>query len=571
MASVDLLIKNAQVVDVFRMRTFQGWVSVKNGRFLHIEEGDPLPTIKADEVIDLDNQYICPGLIDSHMHIESSQITPRRFSEAVIPFGTTTILSDPHEVGNVAGEAGVRWMIAASEGLPLKIFNSIPSCVPATSPEIEWTTEVFDEHVITRLASEDSVIALGEVMDYRGLLGDNPRLQILVAAAHNAGIFVEGHIPTLTGAELSEYLAHGVGSDHTLTFPDKINEQISKGLAVMLQTKSLTPQNIDTVMALPDRSRIIIITDDIEPSLLIKGHLSRMVKLAIDSGMPAIEALASATIRPARYLNLRRIGAIAPGYHADFIVMSDLETFPPQAVFVDGTQVAKNGELIDSTLPALPEEIEYYGVPGPLEINDFRFVTQPASPSTVLANAVTLQNTTNSLTQMETVEVNIDGEGFAVFQPDDKLALLSIYARNSESSSTGILKNSGFTRGAFASTVCHDSHNLMVLGRDVNDMQLAAQTVLEMNGGIAVTDGNQIIAQLALPFFGLLSDEPVPLVAEEMQAIEDALRALGMKHSRPFLLLSVLGLTVSPYVKFSDKGVVDTEKREVMSPWVEAE
>lgn len=567
MNKLNMLIKNAQIVDVFRLRTFKGWVSINDGRFIHVEEGEPHTGITADHTLDLNNAYLVPGLIDSHMHIESSQITPRRFSEAVVPFGTTTILGDPHEVGNVAGENGVRWMIAASKNLPLKIYNSIPSCVPATSPEIEWTTEVFDEHVIQRLADDPSVIALGEVMDYRGLLGENPRLQRIVAAAHASGIFVEGHIPTLTGTELSEYLAHGVGSDHTLTFPDKINEQTSKGLAVMLQTKSLTSENIEVVMSLPDRSRILIITDDIEPSLLIKGHLSQMVKLAIDAGMPVIEAIASATIRPARYLNLRQLGAIAPSYHADFMVMNELDQFPPQRVFVDGTAVTNDGQMIESILPDLPEEPEYYGTPGSLTVDNFRFVTSSKSIDRVTANAVALQNTTNSLTKHESVDVQIDSQGFVVFQPDDKLALLGIYARNGNSSAVGILKNAGFTGGAFASTVCHDSHNLMVIGRDVQDMQLAAKIVHDMNGGIVITQDNQVIAQLPLPYFGLLSDRAVSEVAKDMQEVEDALRMLGMQHTRPFLLLSVLGLSVSPYVKFTDRGIVDTENRRILPTW----
>lgn len=568
MSEIDLLIHNARIVDVFRLRVFEGWLGIRDGRFIYVEVGEPPPELNAQDTIDLQGALLVPGLLDSHMHIESSQITPRRFSEAVIPFGTTTILGDPHEVGNVAGENGVRWMVDASADLPLRIYNAIPSCVPATSPEIEWTLEVFDEHVITRLASEPSVIALGEVMDYRGLLGDNPRLQRIVSAAHASGIFVEGHIPTLSGMELSEYLFHGVGSDHTLTFPEKIEEQISKGLAVMLQTKSLTPENVQVVMNLADRSRILIITDDTEPSLLIKGHLSRMVTLAIEVGMPPLEAIASATIRPARYLGLRHVGAIAPSFHADFMVMHDFDQFPPEQVYVGGKQVAKQGIMIEHSLPDLPEEPDYLGVPGPLTIDDFRLVTTSEQVSRVIANAVTLQNTTNSLTQQESVQVQVDPNGHVIFQLDDELALLGIYARNNTSSSVGILKNSGFTAGAFASTVCHDSHNLMVIGREVNDMQLAANTVHQIGGGVVVTRGNQILAQLALPYFGLLSDEPLPQVAQHMQEIEDALRDLGMQHLRPFMLLSVLGLSVSPFIKFTDKGIVDTENRVIMPAWI---
>ena len=201
----DLLLVHAQIADVFRYRLFDGWIGIRDRRFITVEAGDAPAGIRATETLDLAGQIVMPGLIDSHLHIESSLLTPRRFAEAVLPFGTTTILSDPHEVGNVAGEDGVKWMIAASQDLPLKIYHSIPSCVPATSPEIEWTNEVFDAATIRRLARQPTVIALGEVMDYRGLLGPNERLQKIVRAAREYKLLIEGHIPTLAGIELSQY------------------------------------------------------------------------------------------------------------------------------------------------------------------------------------------------------------------------------------------------------------------------------------------------------------------------------------------------------------------------------
>ena len=195
----DLLLVHARIADVFRYRLFEGWIGIRDGRFITVEAGSAPGGIRATETQDLAGRIVMPGLIDSHLHIESSLLTPRRFAEAVLPFGTTTILSDPHEVGNVAGEDGVKWMIAASQDLPLRIYHSIPSCVPATSPEIEWTNEVFDAATIRRLARQPSVIALGEVMDYRGLLGPNERLQAIVQAAREINLLIEGHIPTLAG------------------------------------------------------------------------------------------------------------------------------------------------------------------------------------------------------------------------------------------------------------------------------------------------------------------------------------------------------------------------------------
>ena len=357
MLQLDLLIYGAKIADVFCLRVFDGWVGIRDGRFVYVEEGAPPAEIVANETRDLGGRVIVPSLIDAHMHIESSLLTPRGFAQAVVPHGTTTVLADPHEVANVAGETGVRWMIRASENLPLRIYYAIPSCVPATSPEIEWTRAVFDADTVKRLAQEPSVIALGEVMDYGQVLANGERLRGMVQAAHDAGLGVEGHIPTLSGTDLSQYLAWRITSDHTLTTPEKIREQISKGLAVMLQSKSITHDNIAAINDLSDRSRVLLVTDDIEPSLLMRGHLSLIVRTAMDAGMPPIEALASATIRPARYLGLRDLGGIAPGFRADFMMMHDLDAFPPREVFCAGRRVAAGGKLTITDLPPTPRGI----------------------------------------------------------------------------------------------------------------------------------------------------------------------------------------------------------------------
>lgn len=568
MLPLDLLMYGAQIADVFRLRVFDGWVGIRDGRFVYVEEGTPPANIAAKEKRDLSKRVIVPGLIDAHMHIESSHLTPRRFAQAVLPHGTTTVLADAHEVANVAGEEGVRWMIHAAQNLPLRIFHAIPSCVPATSPDLEWTSAVFDANVIARLAHEPGVIALGEVMDYGAVLANNPRLRGLVEAAHDAGLIVEGHIPTLRGTDLSQYLAWRVTSDHTLTTPAKIREQISKGLAVMLQTKSCTPENLAAVMALADRSRILLVTDDIEPSLLVKGHLSLIVNLAIDAGMPAIEAIASATIRPARYLNLRDLGGIAPGYRADFCVMDELAAFPPREVFVGGEHIASEGRLVACHLPASPAMPASVKLPGPFAredflLNDTRTSHIPHNDS-IIANAVVVKHATTSLTDLERVPVRLEN---GAPELDDTLALVAVIARDGSSKSIGIVKDFGLRAGAVASSFAHDSHNLLVVGHDANDMAIAANAVREMRGGVAVVREGKLGATLHLPVFGLISDAPLDEIVREFDGLEIALRDLGVAHQRPFLMLSLLALSVSPNFKFTDKGVIDTERRQLLPTW----
>lgn len=564
----DLLLTQARIADVFRYRLFEGWIGIRGGRFITVEAGSAPGGVQATETLDLAGRIVVPGLIDSHLHIESSLLTPRRFAEAVLPFGTTSILSDPHEVGNVAGENGVRWMIAASQDLPLRIYHSIPSCVPATSPEIEWTHEVFDAATIRRLATQPSVIALGEVMDYRGLLGPNKRLRAIVQAARENKLLIEGHIPTLSGIELSQYLAHGISSDHTLTFAAKIQEQISKGLAVMLQTKSVTPENVAAVAQLPDRSQIILITDDIEPSLLTDGHLSRIVALAIECGMPPLEAIAAATIRPARYLGLRDHGAIAPGFLADFLVMDDISAFPPAKVFVGGQLVARAGAMAAAITREHPAQPDYPGIPGSFSADDFKLDSDGGGAS-VGAQVVALQNKHSTLTKLEQTAVHLQ-DGHVLFQEDDELALASVIARDESSRIVGLIAGTGLRQGAWASSVAHDCHNLLVIGRSPAAMAKAANAVHAMDGGVAVATQDGVEASLRLPYFGLLSDEPVAEVAGGLAAVEDAMRRIGAHQTRPFLTFSIMSLSVSPYAKFTDKGLVDTESRQLIRPFYPA-
>ncbi len=564
MIQLDLVTHNAKIVDVFRLRTLHGWAGIRDGRFVYVEEGQPPSSLTAARRIDAQGHLLVPGLIDSHMHIESSHVTPQGFAQAVVPHGTTTILADPHEVANVAGEEGVRWMIRASQGLPLRIFYAIPSCVPATSPEIEWTSAVFDASVVKRLAQESSVIALGEVMDYQAVIAGSERLRGMVEAAQAAGLHVEGHIPTLQGTELSQYLSWRITSDHTLTTPEKIREQIGKGLAVMIQAKSCTPANMAAINALPDRSRVLLVTDDIEPSLLIRGHLSLIVQMAIQTGMSPIEAIASASIRPARYLGLYDLGGIAPGFSADFAMMNDLASFSPSQVFARGQLVASDGKFIASSVPAPQSAPAGYPVPGPFSPRDFRISSN--GNARVTANAVVIKSDVNTFTDLARAQIRAQ-DGYVTLNGEDSLAFVAVVARNQSSKTIGVVKDFGLREGAAATSFAHDSHNLLIVGRDAEEMSAAANAVHGMGGGIAVVHHRETIARLYLPLMGLLSDAPLDEIVKGFEGVENALHGLGVRHKRPFLMLSLLSLSVSPKFKFTDKGVIDTEQQRLLPAW----
>jgi adenine deaminase len=582
----DVLVHGAELVDVVTLSTYRGWFTVAGGRFVEVEAGDPpsAEELPARERIDLGGAIVQPGLIDVHMHIESSLVTPRRFAEAALPWGTTTVLQDPHEVANVWGAAGIRWMVRASQGLPLRVLSAVSSCIPATSPDIETPNASIRPEDVAALAREPGVVALGEVMDFQGLVDGDPHLVAIVRAGAAAGLSLEGHVPTLSGPALSRYVAHGIRSDHTLTTPAKLREQLRKGLWVMVQEKSLTAEVVEAIMALPDRSRVLLITDDVMPNRLTSGHLSRLIEVAVAQGWDPLDALAAATLRPASYLGLRDLGAIAPGHHADYLVMGALNRFPPRQVIAAGRVVAEDGRArpVVATTPEAPVSAAPFAV----DAVDEALLALPtgAGPRRVRARVIVV-NQVNSFTRLEERDVDvvdgvpaIDAASVADGAPvadgasvADDLALALVIPRAAlqgsapERLEVGLVAGLGLRRGGWASSFAHDSHNVFVLGRTPAAMASALGAMLAAGGGMAFAPGDGGPAEvLPLPLAGLLSDDPIDEVSERFDAIERALRAAGVSVRNPVLLLTLLPLTVSPDWKLSDKGVVDVARRRVL-------
>ncbi|HRP46203.1 MAG TPA: adenine deaminase C-terminal domain-containing protein [Trueperaceae bacterium] len=567
----DLLVKNAMLVDVVTQSSYRGWFTVQGGRFVEVEAGDPTPADLAGLSIakqrDLGGAWVQPGMLDVHMHIESSLVTPRRFAEAALPHGTTTVLQDPHEVANVAGAAGIRWMLEASRGLPQRMFTAISSCVPATSADIETPNASITPAEVSELARAPEVIALGEVMDYQGLVAG-----AMVAAASAAGLSIEGHVPSLSGTALSRYVANGVRSDHTLASPAKLLEELRKGLWVMLQEKSLTLEVVQTVAALPDRSRILLITDDVMPDRLLTGHVSRLVDLAVDLGWPVLDAIASATVRPASYLGMHDLGLLAPGALADFVVTDDLAAFPPREVHVAGKLVAEGGETVVPSVSASSLESAAVGrptfVPGNVSAEALRFSGQAGAHS-VLARVIAV-NLINSFTTLSERQVDLL-DGLPV---DPDIALACVVPRAALQPGAGsyepavcLVAGTGLHRGAYASSFAHDSHNVFLFWRDPLALARSLAALAGAGGGMAFTDGEETTL-LPLPLAGLLSDEPVGVVGAQFAALEAALRGAGMHVKAPILLLTLLPLSVSPDFKVTDKGIVDVQARRILAPTV---
>ncbi|MBA2668518.1 MAG: adenine deaminase [Trueperaceae bacterium] len=570
----DLLAHGATIVDVITRSTYRGWFAVEGGRFVEVEEGEaPSPeALPAARRIDLAGAVVQPGMIDAHMHIESSLVTPRRFAEAVLPWGTTTIVQDPHEIANVLGVDGIRWMVRASQGLPLRVLSAISSCIPATTADIETPNASIRPDDVTALASEPGVVALGEMMDFQGVIDGDPHLLAMLAAGAAAGLSLEGHVPTLTGPELSRYVAHGIRSNHTLMTPTKLREQLRKGLWIMVQEKSLTPDVVDAVMALPDRSRVMLITDDVMPNRLTGGHLSRLVERAIEEGWEPLDAIAAASLRPATYLGRHDLGVIAPGAAADWLECAGVGVYPPRRVVVTGAEVAAGGAVVpfDAVAPSgagtpdaafLATPFETHDVPASLLV-----LPTGAGRGTVRARVVVV-NQVNSFTTLEERDVRVE-DGVPI---DDDLALALVIPRAAlrgdlpERFEVGLLSGLGLARGGWASSFAHDSHNVFVLGRTPDAMRAALHAVLTIGGGMAFApDGATPPVSVPLPIAGLLSDDPIADVAEAFDRLESSLRDAGVGVRNPVLLLTLLPLTVSPDWKVSDKGIVDVARRRVL-------
>jgi adenine deaminase len=574
----SLLVHGAEIVDVVTRSTYHGWFTVEGGRFVEVEAGDPpgAEELPARERIDLAGAIVQPGLIDVHMHIESSLVTPRRFAEAALPWGTTTVLQDPHEIANVLGAPGIRWMVRASQGLPLRVLSAVSSCIPATSPDIETPNASIRPEEVLELAREPGVVALGEVMDYQGLVDGDPHLLAIVRAGAEAGLSLEGHVPTLSGPALSRYIAHGIRSDHTLTTPEKLREQLRKGLWVMVQEKSLTPDVVAAIMALPDRGRVLLITDDVMPNRLTSGHLSRLVEVAVAQGWEPLDAVAAATLRPASYLGLRDLGAIAPGHHADYLVLDELGAFPPRQVVRAGEVVAEGGRVrpFEAATPSDPM------LDTPFAVRDVppALLVLPTGPGRRRVRArVIVVNAVNSFTRLEERDLDVtDGVPEADGAVADDVALALVIPRAAlrgplpERFEVGLVAGLGLERGGWASSFAHDSHNVFVLGRTPDAMAAALRAVLADGGGMAFAPGDGAApVTLPLPLAGLLSDDPIGAVAERFDALERGLRAAGVRVKHPVLLLTLLPLTVSPDWKISDKGVVDVEGRRVVATLVD--
>lgn len=577
---VDLVIKNTKIVNVFSGEIHQSDVAIADGIFVGFEG-----SYDAKKLFDAQGRYMCPGLIDGHIHVESTFLSPREFSNVVAVHGTSAVVCDPHEIANVLGLRGIDYFIQSSLGLPVKFYFMMPSCVPATDMETSGAAILGKDMREYMDRYPELVIGLAEMMNYPGVISEDKEILSKLLAVGSRP--KDGHAPLLSGKSLDAYIIAGMGSDHECTNLKEAIEKLRKGMHIMIR-QGTHEKNLQQLIPLINdfnSFRMSLVSDDRDPiDLEENGHLDYLVRTAISCGLPPIRAIQMASINTARYFGLKNIGAIAPGFRADFILLDDLESFRISEVFLDGKGI--DGGCISR----IKNEDDFFMVSNNNNPSSSYFLQNTihiksiddASMFVIPANSITRSSSRlqvigvipgQIITQKRIIPAKVD-ERYRVVVADAQrdLAKLAVIERHHRTGNVGLgfVQGLGLEKGAIASSVAHDSHNLVVAGMNDNDMLIAVRYISSIGGGLAVAENGRITAGLPLPIAGLMSNQSIESVISDLTTVNQACVKLGKNVVRdPFMLLSFLSLPVIPSLKLTDKGLVDVDKFRFTSLWAD--
>jgi adenine deaminase len=556
----DLLIENTVVLDMVIGRERQADIGMVGALIASVHPSDP--SRDAIARIDADGAYAVPGLIDTHMHIESSMITPAEYSNAVVPRGVTTVVWDPHEYANACGDAGMEFALQAVRNLPLRVLTLAPTCVPS-APGFEFSGGDFGPETIASLLARDDIHGAAELMTMQPLLNGSPRVTGIVNAGLASGKRVCGHGRGLTGGDLAAYAASGVETDHELTCAADLIARLEAGMTVELRGshEHLLPEFAEALLALEQLPQTLTLcTDDVFPdTLLNNGGLDRVVRMLIGHGLPPLWAYRAATFNAATRIGRRDLGLVAPGKRADILLLRDLENVKADTVIVDGKIAASDGAL--SQGPCVPT------VTGGLA-NSIQTPPITASSFEVSATGTSARIATLSKPRFpEWGERDVPVKDGHLVLPDDmiRMAIINRYGKNTPMR-VAFLENWGDWQGAFATTVSHDSHNLTIFGRDPEDMAAAANAVRDAQGGLAVSHRGEVVAKIDLPIAGLVSNKPLAVVAQTFVDVREALDRL-VDWQPPYLVFKALfgaSLVCNPGPRLSDAGLVEVFEQRVL-------
>ncbi len=548
-AKGDLLIKNGQIVNVFNETIEKGNVLVHKGIVVGTGAYDD-----AKNVVDAKGAYVSPAFTDAHLHIESTMSIPPEFAKAVIPLGTTTVVADPHEIANVAGIPGIQFMINSSENLPMDIYFMLSSCVPATPLETSGAHLYAEDLAIFK--NNPRILGLAELMNYPGLLSKVPEVLDKVSMFRDK--IIDGHSPGLRGNDLNAYLAAGVMADHECTVPDEADEKIDKGMWIMMREGSLTR---DVLRLLPiisehTKHRIMLCTDDKHPEdLVYEGHINFAISLLLKNGIPLPIAVRLATLNSAMFFGFKRKGGIAPGYDADIVIFHDVLKI--EKVFKEGNLVAENGKPLFEFKGTLHDD----AVKNTINIKPVTFEKLKIPMLKGKIRAIGVRENTVLTDELFFKPKIIDGN--VVSDTERDIIKIAVVERHKATGNVGIgfIHGLGLKHGAFATSVAHDSHNIIVAGENDKDMLLAIAQIEAMGGGIAITKNGKVLGSLALPYGGLMTNKPITETAETLLGLHKiAKEENGVSVSDPFMTLAFMSLPVIPKLKITDRGLVDVDK-----------
>ena len=603
---VDLLVKNANIVNVFSGEIHNDNGAIADGIFVGLGHPEEYKEYDAQDIIDAQGRFMCPGLIDGHIHLESTFLVPREFCSIVASHGTSAVICDPHEIANVLGLPGIDYFLNSSSGLPVKVYAMMPSCVPATNMETSGAV-ILDKEIRQYMdRNPDLVIGLAEMMNYPCVISqDSQTLSKLITVGTKPK---DGHAPLVSGRSLDAYIIAGLGSDHECTNLSEAVEKLRKGMHIMIR-QGAHERNLQNLIPLINdfnSTHISLVSDDRDViDLEENGHMDHLVRTAISFGLPPIRAIQMASINTARYFGLKNMGAIAPGFRADFILLDDLKSFRISDVFLNGKRINLNysgghGDGINSSQIG----IKVKGMTSDIWVNsdDTQLLQSTASSSLSILQNNTMRikslddpnifstpakpTTSSSLASIQVIgvipgqlitqkrvirpKVNEDHQPLADTYRD--IAKLAVIERHHKTGNIGLgfIQGLGLKTGAIVSSVAHDSHNLVVAGMNDMDMLTAAKHISLIGGGLAVVDNCQVIASLPLPIAGLMSDQNISSVISNLTAVNEACRRLGDNIIKdPCMLLSFMSLPVIPSLKLTDKGLVDVDRFEFTNLWVD--
>ena len=548
----DLVIKNANIVNVLSEEIHKGDIAICDGVIAGIGEN-----YSGEKEIDINGAYVTPSFIDGHVHLESTMMLPKEFAKTVLPAGTTTVIIDPHEISNVLGLHGISFMHEAVKDLPMNVYTMLPSCVPATPFE----TSGFDlnSYDLSLLIDKPWVLGIAEMMNFPGVLNHDKNVMAKLELAKSRGKRIDGHAPYLSGKDLCGYIASGVKSDHECTTPEEAIEKLRLGVYVMIR-EGTAAKDLDAlipVLKTSNTRKCIFVTDDRHPADL-KEHINGMVRRVVEAGVDPIKAVQVASLNTAEYFGLKDLGAIAPGYKADLLVLPDLKTFKPDIVLKDGQVVAQDGKLAveipENDAIATRNSVNVRWI----TMDDFKIQTEGDGVKKVRAlEVIPHQLITKSV--MSDVKV-VDGNAISNVETDTLKICVIERHRATGNIGKGFVKGFNLKCGAIASTVAHDSHNMIVIGTNDFDMYTAAVALIKCQGGKVVVKDGEIISQLPLPIAGLMSDKEFDFVVEKCDELNKAAHSIGCKLEDPFMTMGFLSLPVIPELKITDKGVFDTNK-----------